>query len=156
MPRKILTKCHRRGSIDDRLDELVEMNLTAGDCFGHWDLGSLQEFTRPWARWGDEISRRWRAAFPGSRPMAAYIVGEIEAARWVHEWPALRHPLRVIEGCSVRIADTGWHRTEHELEHLDAMGLIDAKERREARRRLAERNWYDSSRYQAIAASQSR
>lgn len=151
MPRKILSKCARRGSAGDTLDELVEMNLTEGDAFGHWDLRTRVEFARPWATWGEEITRRWRAAFPGSRPMAAYILGDIEPASWVHEWPALRRPLRSIEGCTVEIADCGWHKTEVELRHLDDIGLIDAKERREAERRLAATGWSDYSRYEQIA-----
>jgi hypothetical protein len=151
MPRKILTKCSRRGSTDDTLDDVVEMNLTGGDCFGHWDLRTRVEFARPWERWGAEITARWRAAFPGSRPMACYILGEIEPPTWMHEWPALRHPLRAIEGCTVRIADTGWHKSEHELAHLDALGLIDRKEWRAAERRLDERDWSYHGRYPQIS-----
>lgn len=151
MPRKILSKCARRGSAGDTLDELVEMNLVDGDAFGHWDLRTRIEFARPWATWGDEITRRWRAAFPGSRPMACYVLGEIEPATWVNEWPALRRPLRTIEGCTVEIADCGWHKTEHELKHLDALGLIDAKERRDAERRFADRDWYYHGRYASIS-----
>ena len=106
MPRKILGKCSRRGAAGDALDEQVESNLTCGHCFGHWDLRSRVEFARPWAIHGDEITRRWRAAFPGSRPMAMYILGLVEPPTWKHEWPALRHPLRAIEGSSVEIADS--------------------------------------------------
>jgi hypothetical protein len=151
MPRKILTKCSRRGSTDDTLDDVVEMNLTGGDCFGHWDLRTRVEFARPWQTWGEEILRRWRAAFPGSRPFAMYVLGEIPPATWVNDWPALRHPLRSIEGCTVQIADCGWHRTAHELEHLDALGLIDRKEWRAAERRLDERDWSYHGRYQQIS-----
>jgi len=151
MPRKILSKCLRRGSAGDTLDELVEINLTCGECFGHWDLKTRAEFARPWSIWGDEITKRWRAAFPGSRPMAAYILGEIEPATWEHEWPALRHPLRAIEGCSVEIADCGWRKTEHELAHLRRLRLVDAAELRAAERRLAEVGWSDYSRYKRIA-----
>ena len=151
MPRKILGKCSRRGSAGDALDEQVESNLTCGHCFGHWDLRSRVEFARPWAIHGDEITRRWRAAFPGSRPMAMYILGLVEPPTWKHEWPALRHPLRAIEGSSVEIADCGWRKTEHELAHLDALGLVDARERRYAERRFAERDWYLHSRYRSIS-----
>ena len=151
MPRKILSKCLRRGNAGDTLDDLVEINMTCGECFGHWDLKTRAEFARPWAIWGDEITKRWRAAFPGSRPMAAYILGEIEPATWKHEWPALRHPLRPIEGCSVEIADCGWRKTEHELAHLRRLRLVDAAEVRAAERRLAEVGWSDYSRYEQIA-----
>jgi hypothetical protein len=151
MPRKILTKCSRRGSAGDTLDEQVESNLTCGHCFGHWDLRSRVEFARPWTIHGEEIVRRWRAAYPGSRPMAMYVLGEIEPPTWKHEWPALRHPLRAIEGCTVEIADTGWHKTPAELEHLAALGLIDRKERRAAERRLDERDWSYHGRYASIS-----
>jgi hypothetical protein len=151
MPRKILSKCARRGSAGDTLDYLVESNLTCGSCFGHWDLRSRVEFARPWAVFGAEITRRWRAAFPGSRPMAAYVLGQIEPATWKNEWPALRRPLRSIEGCTVEIADMGWHKTEAELRHLDDLGLIDRKERRDAERRLAEPGWSYYDRYVQIA-----
>ena len=85
--------------------------------------------------------------------MALYIIGKIPPATWRHELPGLRHPLRRIEGCTVEIPDYGWHRTEHELEHLDALGLIDRNERRAAERRFAERDWYYHGRYQPIAVA---
>jgi hypothetical protein len=151
MPRKILTKCSRRGSTDDTLSMTVESNLTTGHCFDHWDIRTIGEFRRPWATWGEEILRRWRAAFPGSRPMACYILGEIPPATWTNDWPALRRSLRPIEGCSVQIADTGWHKSVHELEHLDALGMIDRKEWRAAERRLDERDWSYHARYQRIS-----
>ena len=152
MPARNAPRCPRRGTLDDHLDELVEMNLTTGDCFGHWDLRTLAEFARPWAVWGDAITRRWIAAFPGSRPMACYILGEITPPTWRHELPGLRHPLRRIEGCTVEIADTGWHKTEHELDHLDALGLIDRHERRAAMKRLADRDGHYHARYEQLAA----
>jgi hypothetical protein len=152
MPRRILTKCSRRGSAGDALDYLTESNLTCGHCFGHWDLRTRIEFARPWAIHGQEILRRWRVAFPGSRPMAAYILGHVEPPTWTNDWPALRRPLRAIEGCSAAIADCGWHKTADELAHLDALGLIDRKERRLAERRLDERDWYLHSRYRSIAS----
>jgi hypothetical protein len=151
MPRRILTKCSRRGSAGDTLDELVESNLTCGHCFGHWDLRARVEFARPWAIHGEEIVRRWRDAFPGSRPFAMYILGLVEPPTWTNEWPALRRPLRAIEGSSIEIADCGWHKTADELRHLVALGLVDARERRDAERRLAERDWYLHSRYRSIS-----
>jgi hypothetical protein len=151
MPRRTAPRCPIRGSSDEKLDDIVEMNLTSGDCFGHWDLRSRVEFARPWAIWGDEITHRWKVAFPGSRPMAAYILGEIEPATWVNDWPALRHPLRAIEGCTVQITDCGWHKTEHELRHLLAIGLIDTAERRAAERRLTETDWSYHGRYPSIS-----
>jgi len=151
MPARIAPRCPRRGSTGETLGQVVELNLTCGDCFGLWDLRTIAEFRRPWATWGDEITRRWRTAFPGSRPFAMYVMGLIPPATWKHEWPALRHPLRAIDGCTVEIADCGWRKTEHELRHLDDLGLIDAKERRDAERRLAAIGWSDYSRYESIA-----
>jgi hypothetical protein len=131
MPRRTAPRCPIRGSADETLDQLVEMNLVGGDAFGHWDLKTRVEFARPWAVFGAEITRRWRAAFPGSRPMACYILAEIEPATWKNEWPALRRPLRAIEGCTVEIADCGWHKTD-------------------AERRLAEPGWSYYDRYESI------
>jgi hypothetical protein len=153
MPARIAPRCPRRGTADDHLDELVEMNLTTGDAFHHWDLRTLAEFARPWSVWGPEITERWVAAFPGSRPMAAYILGEITPPTWRHECPGLRRPLRRIEGCTVSIPDTGWHKTDHELAHLDALGLIDRHERRAALKRLSERDWNRHDRYERLATA---
>jgi hypothetical protein len=151
MPRRTAPRCPVRGTAADELDAMVEFNLCNGSAFDHWDLRTRTEFARPWEVWGDEITRRWRIAFPGSRPFAMYVLGLIPPATWVNSWPALRHPLRSIEGCTVRIADTAWHKTEHELAHLDDLGLIDNRERRDANRRLAEWGWSYYGRYEQIA-----
>jgi hypothetical protein len=151
MPARIAPRCPLRGTLDDRLDELVELNLVSGDAFGHWDLRTIAEFRRPWATWGEQITARWIAAFPGSRPFAAYILSEIPPATWQHEFPALRRPLRRIEGCTVQIPDCGWHKLLPELEHLDALGLIDRQERLAALKRFNEPDWYYHGRYQRIA-----
>lgn len=152
MPRRNAPRCPLRGSAaDESLDDTVEANLTGGDCFGHWDLRTRVEFARPWAKWGEEITARWRAAFPGSRPFAAYVLGEITPPSWRHELPALRRPLRKIEGCSVEIADCGWHKTIAELEHLDALGLIDDDEWDAATERFCAPDWSYHGRYQPIA-----
>jgi hypothetical protein len=151
MPRRTAPRCPIRGIAEDTLDDMVEFNLCTGEAFDHWNLRTRLEFARPWEVWGDEITARWRAAFPGSRPFAMYVLGEIPPATWVNEWPALRHPLRAIEGCTVQIADCRWHKTANELEHLDALGLIDRKEWRAAERRLDERDWSYHGRYQQIS-----
>ncbi len=152
MPRRTAQRCPIRTANDEMLREIVEFNLTNGDCFGHWDLRTRAEFARPWAVWGNEITKRWRAGFPGSRPMAAYILGEIPPPAWKNDLPSLRHPLRQIEGCEIEIADVAWHKTAIELEHLDSLGLISAKEWREAELRFAETDWLNyHNRYSPIA-----
>jgi hypothetical protein len=151
MPRRTVSKCVRRNTSDDQLDDTVESNLTCGSCFGHWDLQSRVEFSRPWLRWGEKITRRWIAAFPGSRPMASYILGLIPPPTWQHELPALRHTLRRIAGVDIQIADTAWHKREAELEHLDALGLIDDDEYELALERLAARDATYHGRYQSLA-----
>ncbi len=154
MPRRTVSKCIRRNTPDDQLVDTVEMNLTDGDCFGHWDLQSRVEFSRPWSRWGDEITRRWIAAFPGSRPMALYVLGLIPPPTWQHEVAALRHPLRRIAGVDIRIADTAWHKREPELEHLVALGLIDDDEHALALERLASRDGTYHARYENLSHDQ--
>lgn len=150
MPRRVAPRCPVRGTTAEKLDALVEMNLTTGEAFGHWDLRALAEFARPWATFGDEITRRWRAAFPGSRPFAMYVLGEIPPPTWRHDWLGLRRPLRRIEGCGVVIPDCGFHMGEAEFEHLVALGLIDRDEREEALDRLSEPGWSYYSRYDQI------
>lgn len=137
MPRRSVNRCSRRTVSADQLDELVECNLCLGDCYGFADLATRAEFARPWSRWRDEITARWADAYPGSRPMAAYLLGELPAPAWRHELAALRKPLREIRGLEVELLDVGWHRLAHEAEHLVAIGEIDADEYRAAQERLA-------------------
>jgi hypothetical protein len=136
MPRRNAPTCRLR-SPDDRIDATVEINLTRGDCFGIGDLTSRSAFAAAWDDWGDELLPRYVAQFPGSRPMAAYILGEIEPPTWTNPIPLCRHPFRSIDGGTVRLADTSWHRGRAELEHLDALGLIDDDEWEAAVARLA-------------------
>jgi hypothetical protein len=154
MPKRVVTKCPIRTTAADQLDRTVEMNLTDGHAFGPWDLHTRVEFSGPWARWRDEITARWVEAFPGSRPMAAYILGEIEPPTWQHKLPGLRHPMRPIAGVEVRIADRGWHRTYEELVHLDQLGLIDDDEWNRAIERLDREDAHYSERYRSIADEQ--
>lgn len=151
MPRRFVNKCPVRGATADQLEAVAEMNLTDGECFGCFDFDTHLEFSRPWSIWREEITRRWIAGFPGSRPMAAYILGEIEPPTWLNKWPILRRPLRPIRGVDVRIADCGWHKTVHELEHLDRLGLVDNEEWNAAVDRLDRRDWRDYTRYVQIA-----
>jgi len=138
MPRRAAPKCGRRYA-GERLDCTAELCLTTGDAFGvrDWEIAlqSPAEFRRLWRAWGREIVSRWITAFPGSRPLGCYLVGEIVPPAWRHEYPALRHPVRIAG--EVVIADRGWHCGEVELDHLDDLGLIDDEERRLAIERLA-------------------
>lgn len=151
MPRRPGPKCARRSSPESRLDRTVEMNLVDGSAFGVFDIHTRGEFARPWAKWGDEITRRWIVGFPGSRPMAAYILGEIPAPTWQHKLPGLRRPLRPIAGLEVAIYDMGWHKLAPELEHLAAIGLVDDHEYELAAARLASRDATYHARYASLA-----
>lgn len=151
MPRRTVTRCARRHGVD-RLDQLDELVLTVGHAFGvrSWEraLDSADTLAALWRRWGPEIGPRWREALPGSRPLACYLVGEIEPPAWAHELPALRHPVRV--GGIVVLADRGWHKRLEELDHLAAIGEVDDDEHDQALERLSRPT--DHSAYQAIAS----
>jgi len=152
MPRRTVQKCtrHYAGETISTTDELV---LVWGHCFGvrAWEepLQSKAGFARLWSRWGVEITRRWIAAYPGSRPLGLYLVGRIEPPAWRHEWPALRHPV-AIEG-TVVIEDRAWQGREEELEHLVDLGLVDADEHEAALERLAGPEPTTGRRYEALA-----
>ena len=154
MPSRKAPRCGRTRGLPDRIDELVEMNLTYGDAFGLDDQRRLVDFTRPWSRWRAEITARWVEAFPGSRPLAAYIVGEITPPSWQHELPALRRPFRPIEGGTVTMPDTGWHQGQAELDHLDELGLVDADEHDRALARLEGEDATYHGRYRPLAHQQ--
>lgn len=136
MPRRTAPRCGRRTVAADQLDTTVEWNLAVGECFGFADLENRAEFARPWAVWGAEITRRWVDAFPGSRPMAAYLLGELSAPSWCHELPGLRRPLRPIRGVDIKLLDVGWHRHLPELEHLADIGVVVDDEYDRAMERL--------------------
>lgn len=122
-----MPRCPRR-TADDRIDLTVETNLVDGHCFQFADLTTRAAFAVAWDDWGDLILPRYVSTFPGSRPFALYVLGELPPPAWVHPDPLRRHPFRHIEGGTVRMADTTWHQRREELEHLDALGLIDADE----------------------------
>lgn len=151
MPRRTIGKCVRRGTPADELDVCVEMNLTTGHAFGPWDLHDRTAFARPWATWGAEITRRWIAGFPGSRPMALYLLGEIATPAWRREF---REPMRKIDGVNVRMPGHNFHTQQAELEHLDALGLIDDDEWELAVQRLDAPGATYYSRYASIADEQ--
>lgn len=130
MPRRTVNRCARRAD-GQAIDETTELLLTHGHCFGvaAWEqpLQARSELARLWNRWGDLLTARWIQAYPGSRPMALYLLGELPAPTWRHELPALRHPVRV--GGELAIADRAWHGRRVELEHLDELGILADDER---------------------------
>jgi hypothetical protein len=134
-----------------QLDAAIECNLLYGECFGAFDIEHRTEFARPWLAWRDELTARWVEAFPGSRPMAAYLLGEITPPVWQHPLPAFRKPMRPITGINVSISDTGWHRGLPELDHLVEIGLVDDDEHALAVERLASLDPIDYRRYRKIA-----
>jgi hypothetical protein len=153
VPRRTVTKCTRRAAAE--LAQTDELCIARGHCFGvsGWErpLASRAEFVRLWRRWGDEITERWIDAYPGSRPLAAYVLGEIPAPAWTHELPALREPVTLER--VVVIEDRGWHRQEIEVDHLADLGVIDDDEHDRAILRLESPDAACHRRYRPIAAS---
>lgn len=135
MPKRNTTKCTPKG-MGPTITMPVEANLTRGDAWSCWDFTSIAEFRDAWSSFGPIVTERWCKSVPGSRPMAAYVTGEIPPWSWTHPTPCLRHPLRRIDGVAL-VLDTAGHTTEHEFHHLVELGVIDADERRLALARLA-------------------
>lgn len=152
MPRRAVQKCTRR-HVGDTIDTTDELCLIWGHCFqvADWErpLESRAEFSRLWGRWGDEITRRWIAAYPGSRPAGLYVLGLIQPPDWRHECPACRHPIS-LEG-EVVVEDRAWHGRDPELEHLYEIGLVDADEYEAAVERLDGPEPTSGQRYEKLA-----
>ncbi len=129
MPRRHSPRCSRRGA-GATIDLLAELCLLYGHAYGieAWELTlrSRSTFDDLWSRWRDDLTDRWTDAYPGSRPMAAYMSGEIAPPNWQHELAPLRHPVTLAG--SVVIPDRAWHNREVELEHLAAVGVVDDQE----------------------------
>jgi hypothetical protein len=138
MPRRTVQKCGRRGAAGDRLDLTDELCLVWGHAFGvhDWErpLASQADFSRLWSRWGDEITRRWIEAYPGSRPAGCYLAGQIQPPTWKHELQPLRWPVKL--GREVVIEDRTWQGHEVELDHLVELGIVDDEEYQAAVERL--------------------
>ena len=151
MPRRTVQRCTRRSVAAGQLDATIETNLLYGECFGAFDIEQRIDFVRPWLAWREELTARWVEAFPGSRPMAAYLLGEIAPPVWQHKLPPFRKPMRPIAGINVTISDTGWHRGMPEVDHLVEIGIVDDDEHDRAIERLASLDPIDSRRYRKIA-----
>lgn len=152
MPRRIVSKCGRRNA-GASLDPTDELCLSSGHAFGihDWEepLRDPAAFRRLWGQWGAEITSRWIEAFPGSRPIGVYLAGTIETPAWRHSLEALRRPIHF--GGRIAIQDRGWHSGAAELEHLVALGVVDAGERARAIERLGQSTGRDHSRYSRLA-----
>lgn len=153
MPRRNVARCARR-SAPDTIDTITELVLLNGHAWGiaEWEelLRSRHAFARAWTTWGEELTARWCEAVPGSRPLGAYIAGDIAPPALAHEWPACRHPVR-LEGRVVIVDRGAWHRQVAELEHLDRLGLIDDDEHEAAVARLESEYPTGMCRYQNLA-----
>jgi hypothetical protein len=152
MAKHTIAKCPRRGH-GAGIDMAAEFDLCHGHVFGirQLELASVADMLAHWRRWGDEITRRWIAAYPGSRPFAMYVLGRIPPCSWQHDTPALRHPLRPIAGCEVVIPDIAWHMREPEVDHLEQLGLLARGELAAAEDRLADPDPQRGHRYEQIA-----
>lgn len=152
MPRRVVTRCTRRGAADT-IGQLDELLLRSGHAFGvaTWEaaMQSRADYLRLWRRWADEITDRWIDAYPGSRPMAMYVLGELPAPAWRHELPALRQPV-VLAG-RVVIEDRGWHGQDIEVEHLASIGQLDDDEHDRAVERLESDDPLGHRRYRPLA-----
>jgi len=84
-----------------------------------------------WKRYGAEILREWIEDFPGTRPMALYLLGEIEPPMVQRLASGDRRPLEF--GGSIVIPDRCWHATNVEFSHLVRLGVVAGDERRIAR-----------------------
>jgi len=114
--------------------------------FGRGSLGQvvireLDVWRREWAEWRDTITPKFIAAFPGKRPAAAYITGEIPQRPIEVELP-LASPLRQSRCVYVvdREANDGFTYADlpepyqrDEAWHLFDAGVIDEAERRRYR-----------------------
>jgi hypothetical protein len=104
-------------------------------CYGHsFDVGELekpQDWAIAWGRFKGRIMAEYVAAYPGSRPAACYLLGEIAPYR-PHPTEILRHPVKV----GGRSLDTALHGWQEECDHLVALGLLTDREIDEANARL--------------------
>ena len=101
-------------------------------------LRSLDEWQRAWQQWRDLVLPKAIKHFPGRRPLACYVCGEIEPRPLWGDPPLNNRWLRLYVP-----ADNGcgqWHHDypepwqESETAYLWRTGVIDARELRRARK----------------------
>ena len=133
----------RHVSVTETLDPPTQWNLCWGHCFGIRDITSRAHLAEAWRRHGERLMGRYIAAFPGSRPMACYLLGSIRPLPQPVQ-SVLRHPL-LIEGCNP--VETAGHQQQAEFDHLIGLGLVDPAEEQQARKRLAQPDAYSPRRF---------
>lgn len=131
MPRRKTVKCESKGA--GKLHPREETNLVLGHCWGFGDIESRSELSQLWTRWGEALTERWAEAFPGSRPVCAYLVGGLPL--W--ETAKTKKFTRTLDGKDVFFDELG-HQDLPELEHLEAEGLLFPGELELAKARLEE------------------
>jgi hypothetical protein len=94
---------------------------------------------REWREWRDTIMPKFIAAFPGRRPAAAYIVGEIPLRPMGIDLP-LSHDYRSTRCVYVNCGNDGFTYADlpepyqlDEARHLGELGVIEAEEMRRYR-----------------------
>lgn len=123
----------RHGVSTAKLDPILRWQLLWGDYFGIRPTLTRSQTAEAWQRHGHILLEQYMRAYPGSRPMACYILGEVEPLP-PHPKPVLRAPLAIV-GLEELIETTG-HQREEELRHLLRLGVVQAEEEARARHRL--------------------
>lgn len=131
MPRRQPRKCEPKVG-GPSLDRSTELCLTYGHSFGVGELEDPRDWAIAWQRFGGAILRNYIKAFPGSRPAALYLLGELPSFG-CHPKKILRHLVRIGD----RSMDTSLHRRREELELLTERGIVSLDEARAGEARLA-------------------
>lgn len=123
-----------------RLEYALEHALMFGlGSAGNVLIRELAIWQREWSQWRETILPKFIAAFPGKRPAAAYIVGEVPLRPITAELPLssdLRHSRCVYVNCGrdgFMYADLPEPYQPNQARHLYGCGVIDADELRRYR-----------------------
>lgn len=121
----------------DFLDYQTEHALLFGlGSNGNVVMRELPVWAREWAMYRDRLLPKFIAAFPGKRPAAAYIVGELPLRPMQTELPLsskLRHTRCVYVNCGpdgFTYGDLPEPYQRDEARHLHDVGIVDADELR--------------------------